>query len=313
MTKQDGDSPGMRRLRDLVRAADGGPASPNGLLLRLIDSLHHWRPAPREIPPDFVTGFAMGGQVPIHPYFRDDTFVHVEGEGADVRIRLDLESMVYTRAQVDDIISQVQRGRVFHYGATDTWLYQALADYSVMDQRVAVIGSGCPVYEAICLAYGGHPVTVEYQTRITDDDRLEFWSPDDFAKSTTPIQAAFSVSSFEHDGLGRYGDPLDPDGDLKAMRSLSRRLAAGGLLYLTVPFHHDAVIWNVNRHYGSIRLPHLLAGWTLIGVYGPPEGLFRSLSPLDIDAEAWRRYFDELGPDTAPEWVLVLRNDQTHG
>ncbi len=30
---------------------------------------------------------------------------------------------------------------------------------------------------------------------------------------------ALSISSFDHDGLGRYGDPLDPVGDLKAMRT----------------------------------------------------------------------------------------------
>ena len=32
----------------------------------------------------------------------------------------------------------------------------------------------------------------------------------------------------EHVGLGRYGDPLDPDGDLKAMAELKRVLATEG-------------------------------------------------------------------------------------
>lgn len=34
----------------------------------------------------------------------------------------------------------------------------------------------------------------------------------------------------EHVGLGRYGDPLDPDGDLKAISELKRVLARGGVL-----------------------------------------------------------------------------------
>jgi hypothetical protein len=45
------------------------------------------------------------------------------------------------------------------------------------------------------------------------------------------LSAAFdvvlSISSFEHDGLGRYGDPLNPDGDLAAMRSTRRLLKPG--------------------------------------------------------------------------------------
>ena len=47
----------------------------------------------------------------------------------------------------------------------------------------------------------------------------------------TALSAAFdvvlSISSFEHDGLGRYGDPLNPDGDLAAMRSTRRLLKPG--------------------------------------------------------------------------------------
>ncbi|MBC7907738.1 MAG: DUF268 domain-containing protein [Rhodospirillaceae bacterium] len=257
-----------------------------------------------------VEGFSMGGQVAIRDYFRDDTFIKLEGSGADARVCIDLNSMIYTRQQVDHIIGLVKRGWYFHYGQTDIWLYEALKHHPITGKTVAIIGSACPVYEGMCLAYGGTPLTVEYQVRVTDDDRLRFISPDQFAAAGPRVEAAFSVSSFEHDGLGRYGDPLDHDGDLKAMAALTRQMAPDGLLYLTVPFQHDAVIWNVNRHYGPIRLPHLIRDWTLVAVYGPPEGLFLSLDPLVIHAQAWARHFDEVGPGVAPEWVLVLRNDK---
>ncbi len=36
------------------------------------------------------------------------------------------------------------------------------------------------------------------------------------------FDAAFSMSSFDHDGLGRYGDPLGPDSDLLAMDTVKR-------------------------------------------------------------------------------------------
>ena len=41
--------------------------------------------------------------------------------------------------------------------------------------------------------------------------------------------------SFDHDGLGRYGDPLNPAGDIDAMKMVSCVLKKDGLLFLTVP------------------------------------------------------------------------------
>ena len=54
----------------------------------------------------------------------------------------------------------------------------------------------------------------------------------------------------EHVGLERYGDPLDPRGDLKAMRELSRVLAPGGQFLFVVPVGATARIqYNAHRIY----------------------------------------------------------------
>jgi hypothetical protein len=39
----------------------------------------------------------------------------------------------------------------------------------------------------------------------------------------------------EHVGLGRYGDPLDANGDLQAIKELKCVLWPGGVLYFVVP------------------------------------------------------------------------------
>lgn len=49
------------------------------------------------------------------------------------------------------------------------------------------------------------------------------------------------MHTVEHIGLGRYGDELDFDGDLKAMKELARVLKAGGCLLFVTP------IGNINR------------------------------------------------------------------
>ena len=49
------------------------------------------------------------------------------------------------------------------------------------------------------------------------------------------FDVAVSLSSFDHDGLGRYGDPINPDGDLDAMKTVQSVLNDQGLLFLAVP------------------------------------------------------------------------------
>lgn len=51
----------------------------------------------------------------------------------------------------------------------------------------------------------------------------------------------------EHIGLGRYGDPLDPEGTAKAARELQRILARGGNLYFSLPIGRPRVCFNAHR------------------------------------------------------------------
>jgi SAM-dependent methyltransferase len=54
----------------------------------------------------------------------------------------------------------------------------------------------------------------------------------------------------EHIGLTRYGDPFDPQGDVKAMKELARVLAPGGNLLFVVPLGGEARIqYNAHRIY----------------------------------------------------------------
>ncbi|MBN1816606.1 MAG: DUF268 domain-containing protein [Sedimentisphaerales bacterium] len=55
----------------------------------------------------------------------------------------------------------------------------------------------------------------------------------DFADNS--ISSVSSLSVMEHVGLGRYGDPLDPQGTVKAAMELCRIVAPAGDLYVAVP------------------------------------------------------------------------------
>ncbi|WP_211226596.1 DUF268 domain-containing protein [Pedobacter glucosidilyticus] len=52
---------------------------------------------------------------------------------------------------------------------------------------------------------------------------------------TDSVTSISCMHTIEHIGLGRYGDPLDYDGDIKAIKELKRVVAPGGNLLIVVP------------------------------------------------------------------------------
>ena len=63
------------------------------------------------------------------------------------------------------------------------------------------------------------------------------------------IQSLSCMHTVEHVGLGRYGDPIDPDGDLKAISELKRVLGPNGNLLLVVPVGKPKLMYNAHRIY----------------------------------------------------------------
>ena len=53
----------------------------------------------------------------------------------------------------------------------------------------------------------------------------------------------------EHIGLGRYGDALDVNGDLKAIENLKNSVLVGGDLYFVVPCGQPSIHFNAHRVY----------------------------------------------------------------
>jgi SAM-dependent methyltransferase len=132
---------------------------------------------------------------------------------------------------------------------------------------VAVLGSTQPWYEAMALTEGARRVvTIEHNAVSYRHPALHAYTHRAFfASKERPetFDVILSISSFEHDGLGRYGDPLDPDGDLRSMKEAAQILRPGGIMILAVPIARDAVVWNAHRVYGRARLRLLLQGWKL--------------------------------------------------
>lgn len=68
-----------------------------------------------------------------------------------------------------------------------------------------------------------------------------------------------SLNAIEHFGLGRYGDPLDPDGHLKAIDNIYKMLIHGGRFYFSVPIGDQRIEFNAARYFNvSYLLDKLL-------------------------------------------------------
>ncbi len=81
--------------------------------------------------------------------------------------------------------------------------------------------------------------------------------------ATASIDSLSCMHVLEHIGLGRYGDPIDPDGARKAAAELVRVLSRGGRLYLTTPVGRERVCFNAHRIFSPTGLIDLLSGLSL--------------------------------------------------
>jgi len=91
----------------------------------------------------------------------------------------------------------------------------------------------------------------------------------------------------EHIGLGRYGDPLGPDDDLKAMAELARVLSPGGSLLFVVPVGKPKVVFNAHRIYSYEQVVSAfgrleLKQFALIPDNPLPVGLIVDADPADV-------------------------------
>ena len=96
----------------------------------------------------------------------------------------------------------------------------------------------------------------------------------------------------EHVGLGRYGDKLDPNGDLKAIGELQRVLAVGGSLLFVVPVGKPRIMFDAHRiysyeqilkYFGDVRL----AAFALIPDNSYPSGVIYNASQELADAQEY--------------------------
>mmetsp|Transcript_21109 Transcript_21109/g.49404 ORF Transcript_21109/g.49404 Transcript_21109/m.49404 type:complete len:376 (-) Transcript_21109:253-1380(-) len=238
--------------------------------------------APRSIPAGWIPDYTMNGRVPIA--CQHEHSVYLGGEAIE---------NVWTREVVDTCVAHA-RDRTLEgtYGQDKTTeACDRMERMAVAGKSVLVVGSERPWLECCALAAGASHVTVlEYGRIRSEHPQISTLTPEEARSQFLDRKLSFDVvatfSSLEHSGLGRYGDALNPFGDLQAVARAWCVTKPGGQLFLNVPAGKDCLVWNAHRVYGSLRLPHLYANWR------PVESLHQlwrdvNVHPLQMWFRGW--------------------------
>lgn len=212
-------------------------------------------PPPNLIPENLINEYTLDGKMKILYSFYDSRVLN--------NVRQHNNTKVYNA-----VFRQMKKGTFRYYGKEGEAIFQALGNFSVMNKDVVIWGLvGCNC-EAIAVWKGAKKVyVIDYNKPICDNENIEVMNHEEIRLKPIKADFAISYSSFEHDGLGRYGDPLSPNGDFRSMKEAHKFLNDNGILLLGVPLGKDCIVWNAHRIYGKIRLPLLLKGWKLLDVF----------------------------------------------
>lgn len=210
-----------------------------------------------KIPEELREAFTLNGRVLVVDNYEDATTPEITKMINDN----------FTKENFEKAKIATRNRQMNYYGMTDIWLYNALEKYSVEGKDVCVIGSTYPWYEAMMITYGANKVDVyEYSDRDVEFEGVRYLKPHEIEKNKYDV--CLSISSFEHDGLGRYGDSINPTGDIEAMEKMKTLVKEDGIMLLSVPVGRDMIVFNRHRVYGELRLSMMLEKWDMIDSYG---------------------------------------------
>lgn len=241
--------------------------------VELFDAPGRVWPPPLDFPPSLKPYYSNNGQI------ATGSKIHLERQAGHLIRKWeksDMENLIHLARQ-----DQLPES----YGIEQT---RAVRKYltkhleAIKGRKGLIVGTQYPWMEALVLHLGADEVTtLEYAKIVSNHPKMKTILPEEIASlfqngETKPsYDFVLSFSSIEHSGLGRYGDELNPFGDVIACARISCLLKSGGVFFLGLPIEKkpvtDIVLYNEARFYGTRLLARLTSGFEVEDAINPVE------------------------------------------
>ena len=228
-------------------------------------------PDEHKIPKNLINEYTLNGKIEV-------MYKYIDG-------RNELHKKIWEIDYINSYIRRFTKNNILRnkqgdepYKDASLFICQALNNYDLSNKKVAIIGSTSPWVEAIIINHSCKDITtIEYNKPESNHPYIKTIEYDDIYKlySTNSIEETekfdfvITYSSIEHSGLGRYGDPLNPNADIETMDLIHKLLKSDGILLWGAPVGgNDVVTWNAHRVYGKIRLPIIFKKFKVLEWFG---------------------------------------------
>lgn len=139
-------------------------------------------------------------------------------------------------------------GSISNYFWQDLWAAKLI--YQRKPEIHYDIGSRLDGFIAHLLSYGIPVKMIDIRPFPAEIEGLETIIADAMTLhqfEDNSIESLSALCSLEHFGLGRYGDPINPEACFICFEAIKKKLKVGGHLYLSVPVGKERVEFNAHR------------------------------------------------------------------
>ena len=168
-----------------------------------------------------------------------------------------------------------------HYFHQDLWMAQRI--YKCVPAKHYDIGSRLDGFISHCLIFTDVIMldirNIKYKIKGLDFIQTNAMNMENI--DTNSIDSISSLHAIEHFGLGRYGDPIDPNGYLKAISEIQR--VAKKDIYFAVPIGKEKLVFDSHRIFDPLEVIELFDRCTLedFAVIDDDNNLHTDVKPSD--------------------------------
>ena len=106
------------------------------------------------------------------------------------------------------------------------------------------------------------------------------------------VESISCMHTIEHIGLGRYGDQINPDGDIKASNELARVVRPGGSFIFVTPIGKPRIQFNAHRIYSYEQVLSLfptlkLKEFSIVPDDFKTHGLIKNADPSMVKGQSY--------------------------